>query len=84
MLPNETQRMKRMGKVFGYFNHQLLDQSELVFSRRAKRYIKSFSEWCTSNMEILQGQISVFKTLNTNLCKLFAQLPEIRKIGVKK
>jgi hypothetical protein len=25
MLPNQSQMVKRMGKVFGYFNHQLLD-----------------------------------------------------------
>ena len=54
MLPLQTAAVQRIGKVFGYFNYQLLNQTEHVLARRAKRYIRSFSEWSTMNMEMLQ------------------------------
>ena len=44
MLPLQTASLQRTGKVFGYFNYQLLQQTGHVFSRRAKRYIRSLSE----------------------------------------
>jgi hypothetical protein len=55
MLPKETKNLKNYGKIFGYFNSQLLAESNFCFESRAKRYIQAFTEFCNCTMEVYGG-----------------------------
>lgn len=54
MLPQQTQCLKQMQKVFGYMNTQMLEQSEFVGLKRAKRYIRALTELCNEHIETYQ------------------------------
>ena len=51
MLPGSTQCLKQMQKVFGYMNTQMLEQSEFVGLKRAKRYVRAMTELCNEHIE---------------------------------
>ena len=51
MLPASTQCLKQMQKVFGYMNTQMLEQSEFVGLKRAKRYVRAMTELCNEHIE---------------------------------
>ncbi len=51
MLPQQSQCLKQMQKVFGYMNTQMLEQSEFVGLKRAKRYVRVLTELCNEHIE---------------------------------
>lgn len=52
MLPSQSESLKELQKVFGFLNVQMLEQSEFVGLKRAKRYVRALTEWMGENMVI--------------------------------
>lgn len=51
MLPQQTQTLKAMQKVFGYMNLQLAEQSEFIGLKRARRYLRAVTSFCNELIE---------------------------------
>lgn len=51
MLPQQTACLKQMQRVFGYMNVQMLEQSEFLSIKRAKRYVRALTELCNEHIE---------------------------------
>jgi len=60
MLPAQNQILSEMKNIFGYFNHQMVKELNYVANSRAKRYIRSFSQFCNEEIEILDGVFGVY------------------------
>ena len=45
-------KVKRLQRVFGYFNTQLVKESRNVLLWRVKRYVQTFSQLCNDSIEV--------------------------------
>mgnify|MGYP000031071298 CR=1 FL=1 len=79
MLPRENQIMSEMKNIFGYFNHMMVKELYYLANSRAKRYITAMNNFCAEQVEILEGQSSVFTNLKNNLFSVYEQLPEVKQ-----
>lgn len=52
MLPTQTMCLKNMQKVFGYMNTQMLEQSEYLGTKRAKRYVKAIFDLSNEHIDL--------------------------------
>lgn len=77
MLPQQTQCLKQMQKVFGYMNTQMLEQSEFVGLKRAKRYVRALTELCNEHIETYQDV-----DLQSNFID-FSQFDELKQPDVQ-
>ena len=55
-----------MQKVFGYMNTQMLEQSEFVGLKRAKRYVRAMTELCNEHIEnyseVLYNNLDIYES----------------------
>lgn len=51
MLPNQTIILKQMQKFFGYMNVQMLEQTEFLGLKQAKRYVRALTELCNEHIQ---------------------------------
>lgn len=65
-----------MQRVFGYLNMQMLEQSELLGIRRAKRYIKALSYICTDHIDTYSEISMILSNLNNMICNVHNQITE--------
>lgn len=63
-----------MRMVFGYFNVQLVKETQHAFSQRAIRLTKAITEFSNDNIEIGDKKMNLYKTFNTKICEIFAKL----------
>lgn len=71
-----------MQKVFGFMNTQMLEQSEYLGLKRAKRYVRALTELCNEHIDIysdvtfsLPLQTSVKLTnLNNTMVNIFRKV----------
>lgn len=51
MLPTQTNILKQMQKFFGYMNVQMLEQTEYLGIKQAKRYVRAMTELCNEHIQ---------------------------------
>jgi hypothetical protein len=51
MLPQQTNTLKQMQKFFGYMNVQMLEQTEYLGLKQAKRHVRALTELCNEHIQ---------------------------------
>lgn len=51
MLPGQTAVLKQMQKFFGYMNVQMMEQTEYLGLKQAKRYVRALTELCNEHIQ---------------------------------
>ena len=80
MMPKETQVIQEMKNVFGYLNCLMVQELSLLANSRTKRYITAMNNFCSEQVEILEGQSTVFTNLKNNLFAIYELLPEVKQL----
>lgn len=78
MLPAQNQIMNEMKNIFGYFNHTMVKELSYMGNSRAKRYIRSLNNFCSEQIDCLEGQTTLFNNLKNSLIEVYELLPECR------
>jgi hypothetical protein len=65
-----------MQKVFGYMNTQMLEQSEYLGLKRAKRYTRALTELCNEHIENYNETSMNLTNLNNTMCNIFRKICE--------
>lgn len=60
--------------VFGYFNVQLVRETEHTLRQRAIRLTKAVTEFSNDNIEIGDKKMNLYKSFNGKVCEIFAVL----------
>jgi len=68
-----------MQKVFGYMNTQMLEQSEFVGLKRAKRYVRALTELCNEHIENYSETSMNLTNLNNLMCNIFRKICDAEK-----
>lgn len=83
ILPSQNKILNEMKTIFGYFNNTMVKEMVYISNSRAKRYIRSLGNFCSSHIDCLDSvneyyhqQISLFTNLKNNLLEVFQQLYE--------
>jgi hypothetical protein len=75
----QSASLKQMQKVFGYMNTQMLEQSEFVGLKRAKRYVRALTELCNEHIENYSETSMNLTNLNNLMCNIFRKICDSEK-----
>ncbi len=63
-----------MRMTFGYFNVQLVKETQHHFRQNAIRLTKAITEFNNDNIEIGDKKMQLYNTFNSKICEIFATL----------
>lgn len=73
-LEQQTKEVENMRMIFGYFNVQLVKETDHSLRQRAIRLTKAITEFANDNIEVGDKKMNLYRTLNQKICDIFVKL----------